>query len=71
MEVRQKRKVVIDFNIEFPIEMKADFVAGVIRDYIHLCRFTSGTAEVSIYPANTKVVQQALSLASNLKDIKQ
>jgi len=62
--MNQSRKIIVDFNIEFPPEMKPEFVAGVIRDYIHLLRFTVGLAEISIYNTNTRVIQQTIILTS-------
>lgn len=70
-ELRQKRKIVVDFNIEFPLDMEIEMMAGIVRDYIHLFRFTIIPAEVRMYPTDVRIVQQAISLASDLKDMKQ
>lgn len=66
MEERQSRRLVIDFIVEFPNDYDPNFVAAAIRDYIHLCRFTVGLAEVSIYPASTKIVQHALDISGEM-----
>lgn len=66
---RVMKKVVVDFNVDVPEGLES-VTANIVRDYIHLFRFTIGIAEVSIYPLNTKVVHNPISLESNLSDMK-
>ena len=66
----QKRKVIIDVNIEFPENFTPEHMAMILRDYLHLCRFSASIADVSIYPINTRIIQQPLTLASNMSDTK-
>lgn len=70
MNERRSRKIVVDFNVEFTSNLTPENIAAIIRDYVHLLRFTIGIAEVSVYPLNTKIVQHPLSLESNLPDTK-
>lgn len=64
------RKIVIDVNVDFPDSFTPEKMAMLIRDYLHVFRFSSSIAEISVYPVNTRVVQQPISLASNLPDTK-
>jgi len=65
MEVVIKRKVIVDFDVQFPINMKPEQVSGIIRDYIHCLRFVVGMAEVSMYLPDNKIVQKAIKIVSN------
>lgn len=64
-------RLVIDFVAEYPPNFNAEQIAKIVSDYISLLRFSIGLPEVSVYPTNTKIVKQTISLASNLNDIKQ
>jgi hypothetical protein len=68
---RQRRRLILECIVEYPSDLKVEQLAGIMRDFLHLNRFVVIPAEVSIYPEQTKVIQQCISLASNLKDIKQ
>ena len=67
----ERRKLIIDMNVIFPPPFTAEQVAGIIREYITLIKFCEGMPAVSVYPANTRIVLNPISLASNLNDIKQ
>lgn len=58
------KRLVIDFLVEFPDDYSPEFVAGVVRDYIHINRFTVGLAQVTVYPPNTRVIQNPIVLPS-------
>lgn len=71
--MNQRRRIVIDFIVEYPPQFTTNMIAGIMQDYIKLNRFNAVDTEVkvSVYPENTRIVQQAISLASDLNDIKQ
>lgn len=69
--INQRRKVILDCDIEFPPSMTPEFIAGVLLDYMRMNRFINNqTVTISVYDANVKVVQNPISLVSSLPDSK-
>lgn len=66
----RKSRIVVDFVAVYPVDLRPEQLAAIVRDYMHLMRFCEVPAQISLYPVNTRIVQQAISLASNLNDIK-
>lgn len=67
----KQSRIVIDIEAIYPPDWDGQKIAAIMQDYMNLNRFVvTGAVQVSLYPINTRVVQQALSLAHNLSDIR-